>query len=236
MPPLSDCCHERSFSASIAGRRRPRRRSGRRAGVRLDLLQRHAEDWEGEARHPRQPREGGARVAGRSAAGVQDGARAVPAHRAGRGRVARGKVQEAERGAPGQRGSRQEGQGSHRRRPRRLEGPVQGVERRAGEVRGSGAPPGERAGAARDEATHRRADCVHGQGPCAGRAGPATAARPRAVPQAQPQRPRLGALTKELGTVRTGVDELVADMQRSIAEADVHADMERDEAGEGRAK
>ena len=47
----------------------------------------------------------------------------------------------------------------------------------------------------------------------------------------------LGALTKELGTVRTGVDELVADMQRSIAEADAFiADMERDEAGEGRAK
>ena len=47
----------------------------------------------------------------------------------------------------------------------------------------------------------------------------------------------LGALTRELGTVRTGVDELVADMQRSIAEADAFiADMERDEAGEGRAK
>ena len=47
----------------------------------------------------------------------------------------------------------------------------------------------------------------------------------------------LGALTKELGTVRTGVDELVADMQRSIAEADAFiADMERDDAGEGRAK
>ena len=47
----------------------------------------------------------------------------------------------------------------------------------------------------------------------------------------------LGALTKELGTVRTGVDELVADMQRSIAEADAFiADMERDETGEGRAK
>jgi DUF2959 family protein len=40
----------------------------------------------------------------------------------------------------------------------------------------------------------------------------------------------LGALTKELGTVRTGVDELVADMQRSIAEADAFiADMEKDE-------
>lgn len=39
----------------------------------------------------------------------------------------------------------------------------------------------------------------------------------------------LGALTKELGTVRTGVDELVADMQRSIAEADAFiADMERE--------
>jgi hypothetical protein len=47
----------------------------------------------------------------------------------------------------------------------------------------------------------------------------------------------LGALTRELGTVRTGVDELVADMQRSIAESDAFiADMERDEAGEGRAK
>ena len=47
----------------------------------------------------------------------------------------------------------------------------------------------------------------------------------------------LGALTRELGTVRTGVDELVADMQRSIAEADAFiADMERDEAGEGRVK
>jgi hypothetical protein len=42
----------------------------------------------------------------------------------------------------------------------------------------------------------------------------------------------LGALTRELGTVRTGVDELIADMQRSIAEADAFiADMERDEAG-----
>jgi Protein of unknown function (DUF2959) len=43
----------------------------------------------------------------------------------------------------------------------------------------------------------------------------------------------LGALTKELGSVRTGVDELVADMQRSIADADAFiADMERDEAGD----
>jgi hypothetical protein len=43
----------------------------------------------------------------------------------------------------------------------------------------------------------------------------------------------LGALTKELGTVRTGVDELVADMQRSIAEADAFiADMERDDPGQ----
>jgi len=42
----------------------------------------------------------------------------------------------------------------------------------------------------------------------------------------------LGALTRELGTVRTGVDELIADMQRSIAEADAFiADMERDDAG-----
>jgi uncharacterized coiled-coil DUF342 family protein len=32
----------------------------------------------------------------------------------------------------------------------------------------------------------------------------------------------LGSLTKELDTVRTGVDELVADMQRSIAEADAY--------------
>jgi len=47
----------------------------------------------------------------------------------------------------------------------------------------------------------------------------------------------LGALTKELGAVRTGVDELVADMQRSIAEADAFiADMERDEAGAAGAK
>ncbi len=41
----------------------------------------------------------------------------------------------------------------------------------------------------------------------------------------------LGALTRELGTVQTGVDELVADMQRSIAEADAFiADMEREGA------
>ena len=39
----------------------------------------------------------------------------------------------------------------------------------------------------------------------------------------------LGALTKELDTVRTDVDELVADMQRSIAEADAFIqDMEKD--------
>ena len=44
----------------------------------------------------------------------------------------------------------------------------------------------------------------------------------------------LGALTKELGTVRTGVDELIADMQRSITEADAFiADMERDTANTG---
>jgi hypothetical protein len=42
----------------------------------------------------------------------------------------------------------------------------------------------------------------------------------------------LGALTRELGTVRTGVDELIADMQRSIAEADAFiADMEREASG-----
>jgi hypothetical protein len=42
----------------------------------------------------------------------------------------------------------------------------------------------------------------------------------------------LGALTKELGTVRTGVDELVVDMQRAIAEADAFiAAMERENAG-----
>ena len=41
----------------------------------------------------------------------------------------------------------------------------------------------------------------------------------------------LGALTRELGTVQTGVDELVADMQRSIAEADAFiAEMEREGA------
>ena len=39
----------------------------------------------------------------------------------------------------------------------------------------------------------------------------------------------LGSLTKELDTVRTGVDELVVDMQRSIAEADAFiASMEKD--------
>jgi hypothetical protein len=39
----------------------------------------------------------------------------------------------------------------------------------------------------------------------------------------------LGSLTKELDTVRTGVDELVADMQRSITEADAFiAEMEKD--------
>jgi hypothetical protein len=42
----------------------------------------------------------------------------------------------------------------------------------------------------------------------------------------------LGALTRELGTVRTGVDELVVDMQRAIAEADAFiAAMERENAG-----
>jgi hypothetical protein len=41
----------------------------------------------------------------------------------------------------------------------------------------------------------------------------------------------LGSLTRELATVRTGVDELIADMQRSIAEADAFiADMEKDAA------
>jgi hypothetical protein len=41
----------------------------------------------------------------------------------------------------------------------------------------------------------------------------------------------LGALTRELDIVRTGVDELVADMQRSVAEADAFiADMARAEA------
>jgi hypothetical protein len=44
----------------------------------------------------------------------------------------------------------------------------------------------------------------------------------------------LGALTKELDTVRIGVDALVADLQRSIADADLFiADMEKGEAGEG---
>ena len=47
----------------------------------------------------------------------------------------------------------------------------------------------------------------------------------------------LGALTRELGTVRTGVDELVADMQRSVAEADAFiADMEREAAGNAPAR
>ena len=47
----------------------------------------------------------------------------------------------------------------------------------------------------------------------------------------------LGALTRELGTVRTGVDELVADMRRSVAEADAFiADMEREEAREAPAQ
>ncbi|MEO5820934.1 MAG: DUF2959 family protein [Vicinamibacteraceae bacterium] len=41
----------------------------------------------------------------------------------------------------------------------------------------------------------------------------------------------LGALTRELDTVRTGVDELVADLQRSITEADAFiAAMERESA------
>jgi ElaB/YqjD/DUF883 family membrane-anchored ribosome-binding protein len=40
----------------------------------------------------------------------------------------------------------------------------------------------------------------------------------------------LGALTRELDTVRGGVDELIADMQRAIAEADAFiAEMERDQ-------
>ena len=44
----------------------------------------------------------------------------------------------------------------------------------------------------------------------------------------------LGSLTKELATVRTGVDELIADMQRSIAEADAFiAAMEKESAPEG---
>jgi hypothetical protein len=42
----------------------------------------------------------------------------------------------------------------------------------------------------------------------------------------------LGALTRELDSVRTGVDELVTDLQRSIAEADAFiAEMEKDDAG-----
>jgi hypothetical protein len=42
----------------------------------------------------------------------------------------------------------------------------------------------------------------------------------------------LGALTRELDTVRTGVDELIADMQKSVAEADAFiAQMEREDAG-----
>jgi len=42
----------------------------------------------------------------------------------------------------------------------------------------------------------------------------------------------LGSLTRELDTVRTGVDELVADMQKSIAEADAFiAEMEKDGTG-----
>jgi len=44
----------------------------------------------------------------------------------------------------------------------------------------------------------------------------------------------LGALTNELDTVRTDVDELVADMQRSIAEADAFIqDMEKAKAADG---
>jgi len=47
----------------------------------------------------------------------------------------------------------------------------------------------------------------------------------------------LGALTKELGSVRTNVDELVADMQKSIAEADAFiADMERESAADSAAR
>ena len=74
-----------------------------------------------------------------------------------------------------------------------------------------------------------------------------TRAQTRIEPILQPLRDRvlflkhnlnaraLGALTRELDTVRTGVDELVADMQKSIADADAFiADMERDEAGAGR--
>jgi hypothetical protein len=44
----------------------------------------------------------------------------------------------------------------------------------------------------------------------------------------------LGALTRELDTMRTGVDELVADMQRSIAEADAFIqEMEKAKAADG---
>ena len=43
----------------------------------------------------------------------------------------------------------------------------------------------------------------------------------------------LGSLTRELASVRTNVDELVADMQRSVAEADAYiADMEREAASQ----
>jgi hypothetical protein len=46
----------------------------------------------------------------------------------------------------------------------------------------------------------------------------------------------LGSLTRELDTVRTGVDELVADMQRSIADADAFiAQMEKESAAAGAA-
>jgi hypothetical protein len=42
----------------------------------------------------------------------------------------------------------------------------------------------------------------------------------------------LGSLTRELDTVRTGVDELIVDMQRSIADADAFiAAMEKESAG-----
>jgi len=44
----------------------------------------------------------------------------------------------------------------------------------------------------------------------------------------------LGSLTRELATVRTGVDELIVDMQKSIAEADAFiAQMEKDNAASG---
>ena len=47
----------------------------------------------------------------------------------------------------------------------------------------------------------------------------------------------LGALTNELGSVRTNVDELVVDMQKSIAEADAFiADMEREAARDAGAR